>query len=48
VIAAGHTRLVALVAGFPGFHTSGDDGRAVDPQKLAGVAAGLTSMLRNL
>ena len=35
VIAAGYERLIGLSAPFPGFHTPGDDGGAVDYQKLA-------------
>jgi hypothetical protein len=48
VIAAGYTRIIGMAGGFPGFHTRGDDGSAVDFTKLAAIGDGLSAFLTGL
>jgi hypothetical protein len=38
VIRAGHRNVIGLAGSFPGFHTPGDDGRAIDFEQLEALA----------
>jgi len=48
VAAAGYPRMLGLAGGFPGFHTPGDDGHAVDPDRLSSIADGLTTLVSRI
>jgi hypothetical protein len=45
VISAGYTRIVGLAGSFPGFHTVGDDGAAVDQAELAAIGHTLSAFV---
>lgn len=45
---AGYEKLVSLAGVFPGFHTQGDDGSAIDPAALVRLAETLTGMVADL
>jgi hypothetical protein len=45
VISAGYTRIVGLAGSFPGFHTIGDDGAAVDQAELAAIGRTLSAFV---
>ena len=48
VIRAGHQRVIGLAGSFPGFHTPGDDGRAIDFDRLTQLAMGLGNLTRGV
>ncbi|MDH4384688.1 MAG: hypothetical protein QE280_04515 [Caulobacter sp.] len=48
VIRAGHQRVIGLAGSFPGFHTPGDDGRAIDFERLSRLASTLGDLVRSI
>jgi hypothetical protein len=45
VIRAGHQTVIGLAGRFPGFHTPGDDGRAIDYEALEVLALALEGLV---
>ena len=48
VVGAGYHRILGVLGGFPGFHTPGDDGRAVDFKTLAKIGDDLAGLALGL